>query len=343
MSNQLSTSTNSPLVTAVITTYNRPQLVRRAIKSVLAQTYEPLEIIVVEDGSDSGVEAWLQDKGLHHIQYIRHKDSKGLATARNTGLRHAQGKYVAYLDDDDGWLPEKIALQVEVLESYPGQNRLVYCGTCGVSDGQIVSEYIPTARGPMANFVYKGYTLPQSCMVVSRDSLLSIGGHSEELVSCIDHDIWMKMARAGFYMDFVPKGLVYANQHGHSRMMKRLDERLQGIEQFFRKWKPVVAAECGMDSWRIIEGIYYLQTIHTIKRQYLDDVITKQVALDHLRKLISLQSQPFLWADYLAFRVGRLHYIPLGNNVVSIARRIATYPFRKFGRWVREHALSNPE
>jgi len=320
------------LVSVVIPTYKRYELARRAIQNAHQQTYEPLQIVVVEDGSDSGIEQYIRNLNDPRLTFYSHATRRGLAAARNTGTKIANGDYVAFLDDDDEWLPEKSALQVEVLESYRGQRCLVYCGTCRVSDGQIVDERIPAATGPMASFIYKGYTLPQSCMVVSRDALLSIGGHSDDLVSCIDHDIWMKMARAGFEMDFVPRALVCTRRDDHaSRMTKRLDERLRGIEQFFGNWKPVVVSKYGMGSWRNIEGIYHRKTIYTIRSQYLDGVITKQGALAHLRHLVSLQSHFFPWIDYFAFRAGLVSFIPIQTNV----KRIATAPVRVLGRWMR--------
>ena len=89
MQEKMNASKRKPLVTVVVTTYNRPEMVHHAIQSVLAQTYEPLEIIIVEDGSDSGLEAWLQEKCFTQIRYIRHEKNQGLAAARNTAIEMA--------------------------------------------------------------------------------------------------------------------------------------------------------------------------------------------------------------------------------------------------------------
>ncbi len=122
----------TPLVTAVVTTYNRPQLVQRAIKSVLSQTYEPLEIILVEDGSDSGVGAWLQEERLEHIHYICHEENRGLAAARNTGLKLSHGTYIAYLDDDDEEPPMPVGLGElgAPLEAFAAFLRIVPPDSC---------------------------------------------------------------------------------------------------------------------------------------------------------------------------------------------------------------------
>ena len=103
----------SSLVTVVVTTYDRPTLVKRALQSVFAQTYSSLEIIVVEDGSSTDTESWLRAQDST-VKYICHQMNKGLAAARNTGLKHASGEYIAYLDDDDEWKPNRIEKQIEL-------------------------------------------------------------------------------------------------------------------------------------------------------------------------------------------------------------------------------------
>jgi glycosyltransferase involved in cell wall biosynthesis len=108
-----------PLVTAVITTYERPELVKRAIKSVVNQTYNPLQIIVVEDGSESGVDKWIDEQGLDEIIYICHDENKNGAAARNTGIKAANGKYIGFLDDDDEWKPQFIERLTKKAENLP--------------------------------------------------------------------------------------------------------------------------------------------------------------------------------------------------------------------------------
>jgi glycosyltransferase involved in cell wall biosynthesis len=107
----------SPLVSVIVPVYNGQETVCRAIDSVLGQTYREHEIIVVDDGStDSSVEL-LREYG-RRVQLVQQKHS-GVSTARNTGLSASKGEYIAFLDCDDTWIPEKLQLQVEILEKYP--------------------------------------------------------------------------------------------------------------------------------------------------------------------------------------------------------------------------------
>ncbi|GAJ16728.1 unnamed protein product, partial [marine sediment metagenome] len=105
---------NDIKVSVIITTYNRFNLAKRAINSVLLQTYKPLEIIVVEDGSNSGIDKWLENKD---VKYVRRFKNKGTSAARNTGIKLAAGNFIAFLDDDDVWKPERLEKQVKLLNS----------------------------------------------------------------------------------------------------------------------------------------------------------------------------------------------------------------------------------
>jgi glycosyltransferase involved in cell wall biosynthesis len=106
-----------PLVSAVIPTHDRPHLVVRAVQSVLNQTYDNLEIIVVMDGPDPDSVATLE--GLHaaNLRIIALENNVGVAEVRNIGIRAAKGEWVALLDDDDEWLPGKVAREVEAIDN----------------------------------------------------------------------------------------------------------------------------------------------------------------------------------------------------------------------------------
>ena len=111
------------LVSCIIPTYNGERFVAQAIDSILAQTYIPLEIICVDDGSTDGTEAAVRRFG-DRVQYVRQSNA-GPATARNTGARAARGEFLAFLDSDDTWLPDKLKLQVTHLRNNPDQGFCV--------------------------------------------------------------------------------------------------------------------------------------------------------------------------------------------------------------------------
>jgi glycosyltransferase involved in cell wall biosynthesis len=284
-----------------VTTYNRPQLVRRAIESALSQSYEPLEVIVVEDGSDSGVETWLEEQGFDHVRYIRHEENRGLAAARNTGLRYARGKYVAYLDDDDEWLPDKTAKQVKLVEKEVKSCAVLYCGAFVVSsEGNVIGENMPRLKGDIREAIHeKGlFTIPSSCLF-RRESLERIGGYDENLSSHIDHDIWLQLAQAGYAADYVSECLVRAHRHQSYQMTTDVEARVQATHSFCDKWRSELTAwwgereaqkycsefrarVMGMLGWSLVESGQKMQSAkcflsairyHPAQRQYYQGLV----------------------------------------------------------------------
>jgi len=111
----------SPTVTVIISTYNRANLLGRAIKSVLNQTFADFELIVVDDASTDNTEEVVRAFTDPRIRFIRHEQNQGVSAVRNTGLKAALGDYVAFLDSDDEWLPQKLEKQLQVFWSNHGE------------------------------------------------------------------------------------------------------------------------------------------------------------------------------------------------------------------------------
>lgn len=117
---------NNPKVSVIIPTYNRAHLIGRAIQSVLNQSYRDFEIIVVDDGSSDNIGEVVKSFNDERIRYIRHKENKGAAAARNTGIEAARGEFIAFQDSDDEWLPEKLEKQMKVFKNAPEEVGVVY-------------------------------------------------------------------------------------------------------------------------------------------------------------------------------------------------------------------------
>jgi len=256
-------SKGKPLVTAVVTTYNRPQMVQRAIQSILAQTYEPLEIIVVEDGSDSGLEDWLHIQGLSQVCYFRLEENQGLPTARNTGLNKSKGEYIAYLDDDDEWKPEKIQKQIELAERLNSDYAIIYCGF-EVKDkaDRVVVLNMPRLKGTIRDeIVKKGLNTIPSSFLFRKDTLLRIGGFDTDLYTGIDHDMWMKLSKYGYKTDCVNEPLVVHTQHNELQMTSNVTRRISGIEQYLNKWRPDILSWFGPRAGKKYCSDYYVRVI----------------------------------------------------------------------------------
>ena len=180
-------------VSVVIPTYNHGRYLSRAIRSVLAQTVAVEEIIVIDDGStDETAEV------LHQFESIRYiyQANRGLSSARNKGIHEAKAEWVAFLDADDWWLPNKIALQLDAAARNPTA-ALVYTGACGVAaDGsQRLTEAHPPDRLWPALRYRNCVTGSGSGVLVQREVLLAAGGFNDALTACEDWDLWVRLAR----------------------------------------------------------------------------------------------------------------------------------------------------
>ena len=117
----------NPLVSAVIPTHNRVQLVCRAIRSALRQTYQNLEVVVVLDGRDANAVELLEGLCEPRLRVVELAETQGPAEARNVGARHAQGNWIAFLDDDDEWASTKIEKQIALLEEADPSTNFIAC------------------------------------------------------------------------------------------------------------------------------------------------------------------------------------------------------------------------
>lgn len=169
-----------PLVSAVIPTRNRADLVVRAVRSVLTQTYPAMEVLVVIDGEDKITEAPLYAIGDARIRVLSLREHVGAAEARNAGIRESRGEWIALLDDDDEWLPDKIGKQMELARSLDAQFPIVSCRLRVQTPvreyiwprripapGEPVSEYILARRG-----LFQGEGLVQTSALLARRELL---------------------------------------------------------------------------------------------------------------------------------------------------------------------------
>jgi glycosyltransferase involved in cell wall biosynthesis len=122
-------NTKEPLVSVIIPVYNRKDLLPRTLKSIVNQTYKHLEILVIDDGSSEDIKSVADSFNDPRIRYFRHNRNKGVAAARNTGLKEAKGDFIAFLDSDDEYMPKKTEKQVSIFfENSSDNTGVVYCG-----------------------------------------------------------------------------------------------------------------------------------------------------------------------------------------------------------------------
>jgi glycosyltransferase involved in cell wall biosynthesis len=157
----------NPTVSVVIPSFNRAQLLHRAIDSVLTQTYEDFELIVVNDGSTDDLGGSLSHITDLRFRLVSHHENRGSAAARNTGISEARGQYVAFLDSDDYWLPEKLERQLEFMRS---PNR---CARISCTAYQIISRRYPDGELYFSKPVITEKDMQWGCRISPGTTLLA--------------------------------------------------------------------------------------------------------------------------------------------------------------------------
>lgn len=234
------------MVSAVITTYRRsPEVVLRAIKSVLSQTYTNIEVIVVDDSSDeykerNEVENAVKSIYDGRVTYIKHNSSKGACAARNTGLKHANGEYIGFLDDDDEWMPQKVESMLRVFNHADSNLALVYCKYLYVNDDTNEEcvpneQFIGFKKGRVFDsLIIDNYIGSTSFPIIRTTCLKEIGGFDEEMLSCQDYDVWLRLAKQ-YMVDFIDEPLVRFHIHSNESIGKNPVKRIRGQERLCHK------------------------------------------------------------------------------------------------------------
>ena len=252
-----------PTVSVIIPTYNRAHLVGRAIRSVLNQTYQDFELIVVDDGSTDNTGEVVRSFNDDRIKCIRHEENKGGGAARNTGIRAAWGEYIAFLDSDDEWLPENLEKKVRALNSTPADIGLVYSKAikistdhqyvvpkCGIREGESVLEYL---------FLHRGET--STITLLARSNLLRRVLFDESLEKHQDWDLTIRLQKVTkFYFIDEPLAIWHSEQASGPRISKDLN--VNASLRFMNKHESEFVA-----NKKVLAGFKYKLAIWCLKKK----------------------------------------------------------------------------
>jgi len=228
-----------PVLSVVIPTHNRPERLRRAVQSVLSQDFEhTYEIIIVDDGVEKRARTVVEEFDSKIIRYVAHESNRGGGAARNTGITHARGIYVAFLDDDDEWLVGKLQKQYEILE----QDHIIGFVVCPIrlvyEDSGRISEQRFEKLGVQhcyeALLDHRVRTLTSSLMI-RKDVLDAIGGFDEQFPSSQEWDMMIRISKTytGYFMSDV---CVEMNFLRGEHIGGNLERRIQGRAMLVRKY-----------------------------------------------------------------------------------------------------------
>ncbi len=254
-----------PKVSVIIPTYNRLPMVQEAVESVLAQDFEDFELIVVDDGSTDGTAEVIRKYG-GRVRLIEHAHNRGVSAARNTGILHSRGKYIAFLDSDDLWVKGKLRIQVNFLDENP-QFLLCYTDEIWIRKGKRVNPMKKHSK-------YSGWIFekclplciisPSSAMM-RRSLFQKVGLFDEALPVCEDYDFWLRVS-VRFPIFFINKKLII-KRGGHPDQLSH------------RSW--------GNDRYRVI-ALEKLLSEYPLKEQ------EREMVLSEMKKKCQILSKGFL-------------------------------------------------
>lgn len=228
-----------PTISVVIPTHNRAKLLKRAINSVLRQTFEDFELIVVDDASLDNTSEVVESINDGRIRYVRLEKNSGGPVARNTGIKKARGKFIALLDDDDEWLPNRLELQIEKFESLGKDVGVVYGGFYYVSQdtGEIIGKRLPRYRGDVYTHFLKENFVGSPTLLIRKECFKKAGLFDPELKSSQDWDMWLRIAKY-YRFDYVPAVVAKYYVHGH-QITFNMKKYISGRKRFVWKYPDI--------------------------------------------------------------------------------------------------------
>ena len=187
--------TKPALVSVIIPSFNRLHTLKRAIDSVLAQIYKPIEIIIVDDGSSDGTSEWVAQLTVPAIP-IRHimQNNHGVSHARNRGIEIAMGQWIALLDSDDYWHKDKLSKQMQILTTH-SSDRLCHCDELWVRNGKRINQKHKHRKhgGDIFEQSLSLCAISPSAAVIRKDVFAQHGMFDEQLPACEDYDMWLRI------------------------------------------------------------------------------------------------------------------------------------------------------
>ena len=218
----------SPEISVIIPTHNRAWALARAVSSVLNQTFEDFELLVVDDGSTDQTQELLESFDDSRLRVIKEPSNGGVSRARNRGIGLARGEWIAFLDSDDEWLPHKLQAQREYLQGRP-ELRVVHGEEIWIRRGVRVNPHKKHAKS--GGWIFAKClplcAISPSTVMIHREVFQQIGTFDPEMIVCEDYDLWLRMTQ------FFEVGLVTVpiiNKYGgHS---DQLSARYRAMDYF---------------------------------------------------------------------------------------------------------------
>lgn len=235
-------------ISVVIPTYNREKTIKRCLDSILCQSYMPVEIIVVDDGSDDNTISIIQKMDISILKIIQ-QNHRGAQAARNLGILNAIGDYIAFLDSDDEWLPNILERQIEILTK--NKDSVVYTDCYTVDDRTLKKKRwkLPCKSGNVYKSLLSHPAPMFQGMLVRKEWLLDMGLLDENVVA---YQEWETSIRLAKYHEFVhiSEPLFLYHFHSGATISKDVSKGLEGYIYIINKYRKDIKEQIG------IAGLY---------------------------------------------------------------------------------------
>jgi glycosyltransferase involved in cell wall biosynthesis len=226
-------------VSIIVPTYNRAHLVTETIDSILAQTVKDFELIVVDNESTDNTEEVIKSYTDGRIRYFQHQNNGLIAVNRNYGISKANGEYIAFCDDDDLWMPEKLERQIKLLDLNK-ELGLVYSDSYIMDENGNLGRYTLLSgsklfRGNVFDKLFQSNFIPMPTVMIRREVLSKVGGFDPKYRIAQDYDLWLKIAEH-YPIDFTDEPLAKYRIHGRSTISKNRELAINEGFQLTEYW-----------------------------------------------------------------------------------------------------------
>ena len=248
-----------PLISIIIPTYNRPALLKKAIQTVLDQTYKNLEIIIVDDTSTLNNQKTIKCFDKKTVTYLKNKTRSGAPYSRNVGIKNAKGRFIAFLDDDDEWMSEKLEKQLEAFDG-PDVGLVV----CYSLDKRFGRERISKPPDNVDhNYLLKSFNLSStSSYLVRKETLDKTGYFDVDLLSAQEYDLAMRISKH-YKIKTIPRVLMIQNA-AEGQISENWSKKIKGVMAIYRKhsgdYKALGTKDCVLNHVKVVGmiGLFFL-------------------------------------------------------------------------------------
>ncbi|WP_254522233.1 glycosyltransferase family 2 protein [Natrinema caseinilyticum] len=296
-------------VSVVLPTYNRADIIDRAIESVLSQSYEDFELLIIDDCSTDRTVDVVKKYTDPRITLIRHDENKGGGAARNTGIQNAAGDYIAFIDSDDSWAPDKLEKQINRFENLAQDIGVVYTGIYVVEgDRKTPEKYSMISGDIFEKQLIKDHIPPTSAIMARTACFSEVGLFDVHLPARQDYDMWLRIAEE-FNFEYVKERLVTIYRDRTDRISGDIEKLVKAEKRLLEKKR----LRYDIEKLDTVTAQHYLSIA---RRAYVYGQFT--TAKRYSRK--SLQNRPTLVAGAIYF----LSNLEIDRNNVVVDKIIDT-------------------